>query len=369
MTILSLILHNLLSFILIISFIVFIHELGHFLVARLCGVKVDEFSIGFGRELCGFFDKKGTRWKICLLPLGGYVKMHGDKNGMSIPDIEAIEKMSPSERKISFLGKNVFQRMAIVASGPLANFLLAILLFGFLFKANGINTVLPIISEVSPQSAAMEAGLKKGDKILAINRKEISDFNQVREATIDTGFQELSFEIKRGEEILTIKITPRMEVRKDFFGEEKKMKTIGIMASEVSHQDLNLLQSFREGAKETAHISTAIFKALGQLITGKRSLEELGGPIKIAQYSGKTVDMGIYVVIWFTAMISVNLGVMNILPVPVLDGGHLFFYIIEAIMGKPLSRQAQQIGFRIGLSLVMALIIFTTLNDLRQLFK
>jgi regulator of sigma E protease len=373
MALFQLILHNFFSFIFIISLIVFIHEFGHFFVARLCGVKVDEFAIGFGRELFGFNDKKGTRWKICLWPLGGYVKMYGDKNGASMPDAEAIANMSEDEKKISFVGKNVWQRMAIVIAGPIANFVLAIFIFTILFRLNGLNTVLPVIDEVFPESAAFESGLKKGDKILAIDGNEISDFNDVRIAVITSLSDDLVFKIQReiskNEKIFEVKIAPKIQTRKDFFGDEVKMKTLGVSASAVSHQDLNLGQSFIRANIETYQTSVAILKALGELITGKRSVAELGGPIKIAKYSGKTVDMGITSVLWFMAMISVNLGVMNLLPVPVLDGGHLFFYIIEAIFRKPLSQKVQKIGFQFGMSLVLALMIFTTINDVRQLLN
>jgi regulator of sigma E protease len=369
MTLINIILHNLFSFIFIISFIVFIHEFGHFFVARLCGVQVDEFSIGFGKKLFGFTDKKGTLWKFCLLPFGGYVKMFGDRNGASMPDSEAIAAMSESDRKKSFVGKNVYQRMAVVVAGPVANFILTIFIFTFLFRLNGLNAIAPVISDVLPESAALESGLKKSDRILAINGAEINDFNEVRGIVATNLEASLTFKIKRGEEILEIKVTPKIENRKDFFGDEVKMPTIGIAASEMVHEDLNLAQSFIHANVETYKTSIAIFKAIGELITGKRSVEELGGPIKIAKYSGKTVDMGIITVLWFMAMISLNLGVMNLLPVPVLDGGHLFFYVIEAILGKPLPPKTQQIAFQFGLALVLTLMIFTTINDVRHLIN
>lgn len=368
MAITQLILHNFFSFVFIISFIVFIHEFGHFYIARLCGVKVDEFSIGFGKELFFYNDKKGTRWKICLLPFGGYVKMFGDKNGASMPDVAMLDKMSDIEKKQSFIGKNVYHRIAIVAAGPIANFLLTIVIFTFLFKVNGLNKTLPIVNEVLMESAALEAGIKTNDEILSINGKEITDFQEIRTIVSTSIKEDLVFQIKRREEILTIKITPKIQVIKDFFGDDVKVPIIGISAPEAIRQDLNLPQSFIQANKETYNISVAIFKALGELVTGKRSVEDLGGPIKIAKYSGKTVSMGVVAVLWFMAMISLNLGVMNLLPIPVLDGGHLFYYIIEAIRGKALSQKTQQIGFKIGLSLVLALMIFTTVNDVRQLF-
>ena len=368
MALTQLILHNFLSFVFIISAIVFIHEFGHFIVARWCGVKVEEFSLGFGYQLWSRLDKKGTRWKLCLLPFGGYVKMFGDRNGASMPDSKAIAKMSKADKKKSFLGKNVWQRIAIVVAGPVANFLLTILIFTFLLQKNGLNTVLPIVDQVLPESAAFDSGLQKGDKILAIDSRQVVDFEEMRLVVLDSADKELLFKIGRGEQVLEMKITPRNQIRKDFFGDDVKMGTLGVSASEVINKKLNLGQSLVEANIQTYKTTQAIFKALGELITGKRSVKELGGPIKIAQYSGKTVDMGVDAVIWFVAMISLNLGVMNLLPVPVLDGGHLFFYIIESIRGKPLSQKVQNIAFQVGLSLVLALMALTTFNDVMQLF-
>ena len=429
MALLQLILHNILSFVVIISVIVFIHEFGHFLVARMCGVKIDEFAIGFGRELIGFTDKNGTRWKICPIPFGGYVKMFGDKNGASIPDDELLAQMSVEEKKISFLGKTVWQRMAIVVAGPVANFLLTIFIFTFLFRINGLNTVLPIVDVIAENSAAAESGLKKGDRILAIDGKEIFSFDDIREVVTRSSGKELGLRVLRsdselsgprnecgltqkesssvtpkesssvtqkksssviqkenslvtpneslsprtrcgvgaGEEVIELLVTPKIQTTQNFFGEEVRVGMLGISASESTHEDLNLGQSFLAANKETYKISIAVFKAIGELITGQRSVDELSGPIKMAKYSGKTVEMGAIAVLWFAAMISLNLGVMNLLPIPVLDGGHLFFYLIEAIRGKPLAQKTQQVSFKFGLSLVLALMLFTTFNDVRQI--
>ncbi|NBV06449.1 MAG: RIP metalloprotease RseP [Proteobacteria bacterium] len=367
MALTQLILQNFFSFVFLISFIVFIHEFGHFLVARLCGVKIEEFSIGFGRELFGFYDKKNTRWKICPFPFGGYVKMYGDKNGASMPDAEAIALMSEAEKKISFIGKNVAQRIAIVSAGPIANFLLAIFIFTFLFQLNGLVTTPAVIGEVTENSAASQAGLKKGDKILSINEKEIQTFDQIREVVSISADKKLQFKILRNSEIISVEATPQVRASKDIFGDEVKVAMLGVAASESLHQDLNIAQSFVAANKETYRISIAIFKATAELITGKRSVAELGGPIKIAKYTGKTVEMGFLMVLWFVAMISINLGVMNLLPVPVLDGGHLFYYLIELIFRKPLPQKAQKIGFQVGLSLILTLMIFTTFNDIKNL--
>ena len=391
MQIAQLILHNFFSFIAIISIIVFIHEFGHFWVARLCGVKIDAFSLGFGKEIFGYNDKHSTRWKLCILPLGGYVKMYGDKNGASMPDLAEIAKMTDEEKQKSFICKTVYQRFAIVIAGPVANFLLAIAIFIFLFKFNGLNTVLPIVDTVLENGAAFESGLKKGDKILQINEVEITDFNQMRQIVSTNPDKKLQFKIERkivekprsskhrskqqnqdvtaqNVEILALEITPKFQDNEDLFGNKIKVGMLGITASEVVSQELNLWQAAQQSVVETYKTSWAVLQAFGELITGKRSVDELGGPIKIAQYSGKTVSMGVSVVLWFMAMISINLGVMNLLPVPVLDGGHLFYYLIEIIYRKPLSQKVQQIGFQVGMSLVLALMIFTTYNDVRQLF-
>ena len=369
MELIQLILQNFFSFIFIISIIVFIHEFGHFYVARLCGVQIEEFALGFGKELIGFNDKKGTRWKFCLIPLGGYVKMYGDKNGDSMPDLEAVKNMPEEEKKKSFIFKNVYQRIAIVGAGPIANFLLAITIFTFLFQVNGVSTVMPVIGEVVENSAAAEAGLQKGDKVLSVDAKEIADFEEIREIVSQSADKKLQLKILRNEEVINVEVTPKFKVTKDLFGDEIKVGMLGVASSAVSYQELNFGQSFIHANKETYRVSIAIFKAIGELVTGRRRLEELGGPIKIATYTGKTVDMGIVAVFWFMAMISVNLGVMNLLPVPVLDGGHLFYYLCEVIFRKPLPQKAQQIGFQLGFSLVMALMLLTTFNDVRGLFN
>lgn len=366
----ALILHNLFSFIFIISLIVFIHEFGHFYVARLCGVKVDQFAIGFGKELFGFNDKHGTRWKFCLVPMGGYVKMFGDRNAASIADDEAIAKMTAQEKKVSFIAKNVYQRMAIVAAGPIANFILAILIFTFMFSIKGENRVLPIIEEVLEGSAAFESGLKKGDEVLLIGDQKIGDFSELAGIVSSSKAGDvLQFKVKRQDQILDLKVAPKIQLRKDVFGEEVKIPTVGITASQVVTKELNIYQSFIKANQETYNISAAIFRAIGELVTGKRSVKELGGPVKIAKYSGKTVSAGFWMIIWFMAMISINLGVMNLLPVPVLDGGHLFYYLVEMVKGKPLPKSVQDFGYKIGFSLVLTLMIFTTFNDVVGLFN
>jgi regulator of sigma E protease len=369
MALIQLILQNIFSFAIIISAIVFVHEFGHFIVARLCGVKVEQFSIGFGKKLFSFKDKRNTQWQFCLLPIGGFVKMYGDSNSASVPDYELIKKMTKQEREISFIAKNVYQRIAIVFAGPLANILLTILIFTFLFRINGITKVLPKISEVVENSPAFIADLRVNDEITKVDGQGVHDFNDIRKIINFAHQDEIEFEIKRNEKILLLKIKPEVKLSKDFFGEEVKVKMIGIVANEIFHQKVNLWESFINANLESYDITKSIFIALGELITGKRSIQELGGPIKIAKYSTKTFSMGISVVFWFGALISLNLAIMNLLPIPVLDGGHLFFYFCEAIFRKPIPIKIQQFGYKIGLILVLSLMIFTTTNDVWQLFK
>lgn len=368
MNLAALILHNLASFIFIISIIVFVHEFGHFFVARLCGVRVEKFSIGFGKKLFGFKDKKGTQWQFCLLPFGGYVKMYGDSNGASVPDFELLSKMSLEEKKISFLGKNVYQRMAIVAAGPIINFLLGIILFTGMFYHSGLSIVEPVVSELVEDSPAKKAGILIGDRVLKVEEKPIKEFQEIKEALQNIESEAVNFEIERNGKILNIAIKPRIEEQKVIFDEKVKMRLVGIMANDIRKQDLSLGGSFIEANKETCRITSAIFKTLWQLITGKRSIKELGGPVKIAKYSGKSMDGGVYLVAWFMAMISINLGAMNLLPVPMLDGGHLVFYAIEAIRKKPLSPKTQKIAFQIGASILLSLMLMTTINDILGLF-
>jgi regulator of sigma E protease len=368
MSIIQIILQNLFSFILIISLIVFIHEFGHFFVARLCGVKVEVFSIGFGYEIFGFNDKKQTRWKFCLIPFGGYVKMFGDQNAASMPNLELVEKMSQEEKKNSLIGKNVYQRFAIVFAGPLANFILTILILTILFRINGLNKVLPVIDQVIEKSPAAFSGLKSGDQILAINQIKINDFEEVRKFILQNE-KEIIFLVQRGKKTFELKIKPELGFQKDIFGDQVKTRFIGITASQVEHDDLNLLQSFIIANQETYKISVSILKVLGELITNKRSIEELGGPIKIAKYSGESVKMGISFFLWFIAMISVNLAVMNLLPLPALDGGHLFFYLIEMIIRKPIPLKIQKIAFSIGFILLITMMIFVTVNDIKNLLN
>lgn len=366
MAILQIILNNLLAFVAVISIIVFIHEFGHFIVARWCGVRVEQFSIGFGKKLFSFTDSKKTIWKFCLLPLGGYVKMYGDANSASVPDYELIKKMSSSDKKISFIAKNVYQRMAIVFAGPLANILLALVIFTILFRVYGITKVSPTISEILPDGPAFGAGLKINDKIIKVAGQGIDDFSEIKRILAFHTKNKIEVIVLRNEKELIFELEPKEIQSKDMFGEDIKTKIIGISASDIYTKKLNLWQSFVNANLECYDIATGILKALGQIITGHIPLKEMGGPIKIAKYSSKSFEMGLRVVLWFSALISLNLAVMNLLPIPVLDGGHLFYYVLEAIFGKPIPAKIQMIGYKIGMAIVLSLMIFTVCNDIFQ---
>jgi regulator of sigma E protease len=369
MDIISLILQNLLAFIVILSAIVFIHEFGHYIVARWCGVKIEQFSIGFGKELFGFNDKNGTRWKFCLLPFGGYVKMFGDRNASSAADGEKLQQMNDAEKKVSFYFQNVWKRIAIVAAGPIANFILCIFLLTIIFKVQGATKVLPIVSQVQENGSAAQAGIEIDDKILRANDQKIKDFEDLRQIVLNSKGEIVDLQIDRNGNILNIQIMPKMTISKNIFGEEQKTFLIGIGANQFEYKKLGLGQSFLKANVETYNLGTAIAKAIGELITGQRSVKELSGPVKIAKYSGKSMEGGFLMVIWFMAIISVNLGVANLLPIPVLDGGHLFYYIIEAIKGKPLPEKWQMAGFQFGFATLLTLMVFTVYNDLTQIIN
>jgi regulator of sigma E protease len=363
-------LQSLFAFIIIISIIVFIHEFGHFIIARFCKVKIEEFSIGFGKEIFGFYDRHKTRWKFCLMPFGGYVKMYGDKNYASSVDRSLVESFSITEKKQAFIFKNVYQRFLIVVAGPVANFILAIIIITFLLFYRGETINIPIITTINPNSPAANSGLQINDEIIAINGNKINNFDDFRLKIIESGAnKDVNLDIKRQEQLVKINIRPQISVIKNSFDEEMKIPIIGIVGDKFIKNDLTLLQSFIKANKECYNISISILNALGDLITGKRSIKELGGPIKIAKYSKKSFDIGILMVLWFMAMISINLGVMNLLPIPMLDGGHLLFYLMEMILKKPVPDKIQDYSLRIGFSILISLMIFTTLNDIYSLFS
>lgn len=361
-------LHTFASFIAVISIIVFVHEYGHFLMARLCGVKVDVFSIGFGREICGYAAKSGTRWKFSLLPFGGYVKMFGDNTAASTPDTEKMGQMSEAEQRISFHFKPLWQKAIIVAGGPLFNFLLTIAVFTILIFNNGVVSSEPTVGKILKDSAAQEAGLHVGDRILKVGGQEIDVFQDIPIALATNLGEEISLEVLRGKKHLTLQVKPQITEIPDALGNKTKYPRIGVQSPELKIEDLGFFGALKHATLRTYQVCEATLKVLGQLVTGQRDAKQLKGPIGIAKMSGQATETGMGTFVWFLAMLSANLGLVNLLPVPLLDGGHLLYYAVEAVQGRPVAQKIQQFGFRIGFAALAMLMAFTILNDISSLF-
>jgi len=356
-------------FLFVLTIVVFFHELGHFLVARWCGVRVLVFSIGFGPELIGFNDRHGTRWKIAAIPLGGYVKFFGDENAASVPDQGAIAEMSDEDRRDSFHGKSVAQRAAIVAAGPIANFILAIAIFAAIFSIHGKAASPARVDTIQANSAAAAAGFKPGDLIVAINGKTIETFTDMQRLVSAAAGQTLDITIDRAGTRSTLKATPAMTEIKDSFGNVHRMGVLGITGVREPPVPVNPLTAVKLGVEETWFVVDRTLAYIGGVVVGKESADQLGGPIRIAQVSGQVATAGFVALINLAAVLSVSIGLLNLFPIPLLDGGHLLFYAIEAARGRPLSERAQEYGFRVGLAVVLLLMIFATFNDILHLAK
>ena len=366
--ILSLASHYALPFIIVISVVVFVHEFGHYWVARRCGVRVLSFSIGFGPALFGWTDHHGTRWQIAAFPLGGYVKMFGDADATSTPD-EAVKTMTEEEKKVSFFHQNVNKRLAVVAAGPVANYLFAILVLAFLFVFQGQPFSPPLVGSVQPDSVAARSGLLPGDKILSIDGESVARFEDIKRIVALSDGTTIPFVIERKGDLQTVSVKPEIVMQKDRFGGEHRLGKIGIVSDALDSKKWSPPKALKSAVIETWDMSVGTLKAVGQMIIGTRGTEEIGGPLRIAEMSGHIAQDGIWALIWFTAVISINLGLINLFPVPLLDGGHLLFYGIEKLFRKPLSEKTQEIGFRIGLTLIAGLMLFATWNDLVHFWK
>ncbi len=353
-------------FLVILTVLVFVHEMGHYLVARRNGVRVEVFSIGFGREIFGWTDSAGTRWKFSLIPLGGYVKMFGDSN-VTGAGAGATAGMTPEEREVSFLHKRLGQRSAIVFAGPLANYVFAIIVLTGLFAFYGQPFTPAVVGTVQPESAAAEAGIKPGDRIVGIDGSRIERFEDVRQIVAMSPEVTMTIVVERNGAEVSLRATPRRTVLTDNFGNEHEIGLLGVTRRGVEFVRHDPLTAVWRSVKETMSITSATFKAIGQMFAGTRATKELGGPLRIAQMSGQMAQGGFYTFLWFMGVLSLHLCLINLFPVPMLDGGHLLFYGIEAIRGKPLGEQAQEYGFRIGLALVLTLMLFVTWNDLVHL--
>ncbi|MHA6690473.1 RIP metalloprotease RseP [Devosia sp. A449] len=354
-------------FLAVLTVIVFVHEMGHYLVARWNGVAIQTFSVGFGRELIGWDDKHGTRWRISAIPLGGYVRFVGDMNEASVPDPEATANVDPALAPRLFANKNVWQRIAVVAAGPIANVLLTFFILYALLLGYGRYTIPPVVGAVIAGSVAETAGIEPGDIIIAVDGYAVRGFEDFQRLVATSPARPVTVELDRGSTSETIVLVPEVVEVEDRFGNMQKIGRIGV-SRDVAQTDVSL---YRPGPVEAVGMTveeirfiiqrTAAF--LGDFFVGRGDVEQLGGPVKVAKVSGEVATLGIIALINLTALLSLNIGIFNLLPVPMLDGGHLLYYLVEAVRGRALSMRVQEMGFRFGFALVLALMVFTLFND------
>lgn len=363
---------SIVPFVFVLSIVIFFHEFGHFIIGRLCGVKVDAFSLGFGPELFAFTDRSGTRWRLGLLPLGGYVKFHGDANGASMSDAESIAAMPASERAVTFFTQKVWKRAAIVAAGPIANFILAIVIFTGIYYVHGRGMLVPQIDKVAVASAAEAAGFAPGDTVISIDGTKIDSFEDMQRVVQTSSDRPLAFVIDRKGKEITLVATPQRREIKTPFG---KTRT-GVLGVEANASPANwriqhygIIDSVRLASGETWFIIEQTGSYVGGLFTGRESTDQLSGPIRIAEVSGEMAKIGFAALLNLAAVLSISIGILNLVPIPLLDGGHLFYYAIEAVRGRALNEKIQQLGFKIGLTLVAGLMILATYNDILRLTR
>jgi regulator of sigma E protease len=356
-------LFTLASFAFVIGLLVFVHEMGHYLAARWFGVKADVFSIGFGREMIGWTDRQGTRWKVAWLPLGGYVRFAGDMNAASEPT-PAWLAMPPAERNRTFQCKPLWQRAIIVAAGPLINFGFAILIYMGFFMAYGQPMTPPVAGLVMPGSPAAMAGIKVNDRLLSVDDIAVARFEDIARIVQVRAGEALPITLRRGDELLSLTVTPADDPQRDRFGNVFHIGRIGIGQTSPIWQPVPWYRLPDVATREVGHTLGSMVDAIGQIMTGRRSIKEMGGPLKIAQYSGQQAARGFESLIMFVALISINLGFINLLPVPMLDGGHLLLYAAEAVIRRPIPPKVQERAFRTGFALLMGLMVFVTLLDL-----
>ncbi len=361
----------LLPFLFVLSIVVFFHELGHFLIARWCGVRVLVFSVGFGPEIVGFNDRYGTRWKISAIPLGGFVKFLGDDSVASTSDATQLAGMAESDKAECFAFQPVRKRAAIVVAGPLANFVLAIVIFAGIFMLYGKQTMSARVDAVQPDSAAATAGFQPGDLVVAINGSAIADFAEMQRVVSESAGETLAITVERNGSRMVLNATPALKEVKDNFGNVHRIGILGITRSmageDLKFQPVAPPQAVWMGVQETWFVIDRTLSYIGGVVVGRESADQLGGPIRIAQMSGQVATVGFLALIHLVAVLSVSIGLLNLFPIPLLDGGHLLFYSIEASRGRPLSERAQEVGLRIGLAIVLMLMIFATFNDIVHL--
>jgi regulator of sigma E protease len=357
-------------FLFVLTLVVFFHELGHFLVARWTGVDVKTFSIGFGPELFGFNDRKGTRWKVSAIPLGGYVRFLGDENESSVPDRDALKQMEPGDRARSFAGKGVAARAAIVAAGPIANFVLAIVIFTLIFSIYGREVMTPRVDSVVPNSPAAEAGFRPGDVVVSIDGRKVSSFSDLQKIVNLSAGETLHVVVHRGDQDVTLNVRPKL-TETEVFGRKQQMAMLGVSRSShgagVVTEHYSVPEAAWAATQETASIAGHTLAYLFSVVVGREPADQIGGPIQVATVSAEVATLGFAALINLSAILSISIGLINLFPIPMLDGGHLLFYAVEAIRGKPLSERVQEIGFRLGFAAVLMLMMFATWNDIIHL--
>jgi regulator of sigma E protease len=358
-------------FLFVLGVVVFVHEMGHFLVARYFGVTVETFSIGFGPEIGGFYDRYGTRWRLAWVPLGGYVKFKGDENAASVPSKESLAGLSEAERQGNFHAKPVAQRAAVVAAGPLANFILAIVILTAWFIFMGKPILEPRVATVEPSSAAAEAGLRPDDLVRSIGGSRIDSFDDIQRIVMLNAETPLSITVERGGQLLNLEATPRLKETTDRFGNVVQIGLLGIgrKNENVTFKHFGPVEAFSQSLSETYFWMKQPLIFIKKLAIGQASGDQVRGVVGIAQLSREVASIGFVELFRWIAIISINIGLLNLFPIPMLDGGHLMFYGIEAIRGRPLSERTMEIGFRIGFALVIMLMLFATRNDVIHLIR
>lgn len=364
----GLLIGTIVPFLFVLTVVVFVHEMGHYLVGRWCGIGVKAFSIGFGPELLGFNDRRGTRWKLCAIPLGGYVKFVGDMNVTSKPEGGEDENLSLEERKVAFHTQPVWKRAATVVAGPLFNFLLTIVVFTVLFSAYGRYVMEPTVAEVRAASPAANAGIQPGDRFVSVDGSPVETFSDVQRLVSGRGGDPITFVMMREGKEVTVKATPELMEQKDALGNSVKVAVIGVVNNEELGQPRLISYSpggaFVQAVSETGHIIERTGQFLKRFVVGREDKCQLGGPVKIADMAGKAAQLGFVWLVQLVALLSVGIGFLNLLPIPPLDGGHLAFYAVEAVIRRPVSERAMEAVYRVGMILVLAFMGFVFWNDL-----